>query len=293
MESPPKQQLKVFAWNPNGIKSLADNEYDLFIFMKTEQPDILFFPETKGNPKHEKQVQTSLETTFARALPNRKWKWHWSYYAARPWMHGNAVAIRDDIAIERVGFHLDDPAVAEPEGRVITVELANQGPVIVGLYVPNASTGLVRLDHKLDWLRRLRVLLDSFGSNRTVIALGDINVAADARDLCNPASNTKTPGYSPQERAEYESSILSGYVDVWRERHPMMPVKSQKNKGHYTFWTSRNGGTARQNNSGWRLDAILVDRNSWITKQASIGEMTHGTQYMGSDHCPIGITIFV
>jgi exodeoxyribonuclease III len=288
MEQQP-QQLKIFAWNPNGIKSLS--EYDLFVFLQGEQPDILFFPECKGNPKDEKKTQASLETTFARAFPNRKYRFYWSYYTARPWMHGNAVAIRDDIAIDRVSFHLDDPAVVEPEGRVITLELANGGPVIVGLYIPNASTGLTRLDHKLDWLRRLRVLLDSFGPDRTVIALGDVNVAPDARDLCNPSSNTKTPGYSPQERAEYETSILSGYVDVWRARHPIQPVKSQKNKGQYTFWTSRNGGTARQNNSGWRLDAILVDNNTWLNKQQSLGEMKQCTQYMGSDHCPIGIIL--
>lgn len=287
MEQP---QLKIFAWNPNGIKSLS--EYDLFVFLQGEQPDILFFPECKGNPKDEKKTQASLETTFDRAFPNnRKYKFYWSYYTARPWMHGNAVAIRDDIAIDRVSFHLDDPAVVEPEGRVITLELANNGPVIVGLYIPNASTGLTRLDHKLDWLRRLRILLDSFGPDRTVIALGDVNVAPDARDLCNPSSNTKTPGYSPQERAEYETSILSGYVDVWRARNPIMPIKSQKNKGQYTFWTSRNGGTARQNNSGWRLDAILVDNNTWNNKQARLGEMKQCTQYKGSDHCPIGIIL--
>jgi exodeoxyribonuclease-3 len=280
--------LKIFSWNPNGIKSLVDDEHNLFIFMQTEQPDIIFFPETKGNPKSEKEIQARINTIFAKALPDTSWKWYWSYYNDRPWMHGNAVAVNVTVPVERVSFHLNDPNVAEPEGRVITLELANNGPVIVGLYVPNASTELARLNHKLEWLHNLRVLLDSFGPDRPVIALGDINVAPDARDLCNPSSNTKTPGFSPQERETFADHILSGYVDVWRARHPL-PMKTQKQAGQYSFWTSRNGGTARANNSGWRLDLVLIDKNTWNTNQQIIGDVLICSQYKGSDHCPIGI----
>ncbi len=284
MEQP---KLRVFAWNPKGIRSLLAHPECIVDFLRNERPDILFFPETKANKAQHTKVQADLNSVFETALPGQKWMWHWSY-CAKAGLHGNAVAIRSEFAVEWIHTNLE--SVSEPEGRVISVKLVGKPMVFIGLYVPNASTKLVRLDYKLAWLRKLRTLFDSYRSEGlSVVAIGDINVAPDERDLCNPTSNLKTPGYSPQERETFAKCILSGYADVWREQH-VIPKKTQKQQGSFTFWTQRNGDTARANNSGWRLDLILVDKETW-EQIKDTSQAIHGTQYIGSDHCPIGFEI--
>lgn len=286
---PPK--LRVFAWNVRGLRSLLTQPDNILAFMQTEKPDIIFFPETHGNKLQETKVQTDLDAVFKRAMPNQNWVYHWTY-CHKAGIHGNGVAVRADLPIEWVDtcLSLQEPKRPEDEGRVISVKLAGHKEVFIGLYVPNASLGKPgRLQFKLDWLRQLRILFDSYRARGlTVVALGDINVAPDERDICNPASNLKTAGYLPEERETFAATILPEYVDLWREQHPI-PRKTQKQQGQYTFWTMRNG-TARANNSGWRLDLVLLDRPTWSECGAKYRAIIC-PQYQGSDHCPIGVEI--
>lgn len=291
----PKKLLRVYAWNPKGIKSLLDQSEWLTRFLIQEQPDIIFFPECKPGA-NVAEVEARLRTVFSGALPDVEWVWHWSCYNSKPYLHGNAVAIRKNVAIDAISYELQPGSgESEAEGRVITVHVAG-GPILVGLYVPNASTGLVRLAYKCEWLQKLRVLLDTLqiqNPARSVIVLGDMNVAPDERDICNPSSNTKTPGYTPEERTAYADHVLSGYVDVWRALHPIPKKPLQKHKGQYTFWTMRNGDAARNTNAGWRLDAVLVDNVTWNNKRNTIQESIICSTIRGSDHCPVGIHVLM
>lgn len=281
-------QLKIYAWNPRGIRSLCWEPNGLIEFLRGETPDIIFFPETQAKKANEQKVQLDLNTIFNQALPDVSWTWYWSY-CAKSAHHGNAVAIRSNLIVEWVHYHLDKMGIPEEEGRVISVKLVGMNYVFIGLYVPNASTNLKRLNFKIEWLKKMRNLFDSYkAQGLVVIAIGDINVAPDERDLCNPSSNLKTPGYSPQEREAFAEHILVEYVDLWRAQHPIIPCKTQKQKGQYTFWTQRNGNTARLNNSGWRLDLVLMNKEQYINND-HIALIC--SQYKGSDHCPIGLHI--
>ena len=55
--------------------------------------------------------------------------------------------------------------------------------------------------------------------------------------------------------------------------------------GHYTWWS--NFGNARAHNTGWRIDYFLV--SAALKDKVTAAEIY--PQYMGSDHCPISVTL--
>lgn len=279
--------LRIFSWNPRGINALATKSLpEVKRFVEEQVPDVVFFPETKGSATKSPATERILNKCFEEAS-GCKWKWIWSHNILKSGMHGNAVAVKESLQIEKIDFHLDMDCTLESEGRVIglTLKSSNEKTVtVLGLYVPNASGNLVRLNYKVEWLKKLKVLADSYNQS-VVIIIGDINVAPDERDLCNPKSNLKTPGYTPEERNAFKEYILTDFVDVWRHKHPI-PVKTEKHKGVYTFWSTRT--RARDTNAGWRIDLCLIDKVSYPETQATPYICP---QYMGSDHCPVGVEI--
>jgi exodeoxyribonuclease-3 len=311
--------LRVFAWNPNGIRALLKNApHDIERLVRVHEPDVLFFPETKGNSKVQFEVQTVLTNLIERASGVKGWKWKWTYCAERPGRHGNAVVVRPGITIDRILTGLkEDGSLHESEGRVLALRVTGDfgAAWCVGLYVPNASQKLVRLDHTLRWLIELRKFVDELRAREReapvpLLIVGDINVAPDVRDICNPTANTKVAGFTAEERKRFawfvgdaETAFVSyqsgdaislpseerrgpGFVDTWREQHPM-EMKTAKHEGVYTFWNAKS--RARDRNAGWRIDLCLLDRPSfeagWLQDSLILPD------YMGSDHCPVGVVI--
>lgn len=253
--------LKVCSWNPKGLRSLFKNSKShLVAFMESEKPDIMFFPETKGNPKvKDEEVLEGYQFHHA--------------YCTSPGKHGNSVAIRTTLQVHNVNTNIDD------EGRIIEVicGLADVIVRVIGVYVPNASTGLKRLQHKIDWMKRFAEFVNEYRELVTIV-VGDMNVAPTELDLANPKTNTKTPGYTVEERNGFAEFLKQcDLVDVWRLQHP--------NEKCYSFWTSR-APTARERNIGWRLDHCLIG-----SQHADKAESVIHTDVQGSDHCPIGISV--
>lgn len=289
--------LRIFAWNPNGIRSLLKQSTELKRFITEQRPDILFFPETKGTNQKTvlASVNKQLTEIFDSAAPNRNWSFYHSNCEV-PGRHGNLVAVAQDrvnLYSIRYGMSLADD-VPECEGRIISLEisdnLSTSGTAwIIGMYVPNASVGLVRLQYKVDWFGKLKSYIQEIRATHpehTILAIGDMNVAPDARDLCNPESNLKTPGYSPTERKAWAEMVESlDMADVWREMHPIVPIKTQRHEGAYSFWSTRS--QARLRNAGWRLDLAIIQRS----RLAQVSESLICPQYLGSDHCPIGVAL--
>jgi exodeoxyribonuclease-3 len=73
--------------------------------------------------------------------------------------------------------------------------------------------------------------------------------------------------------------LESGYVDTFRRFYPE-EVK-------YTYWNYVTN--ARAKNTGWRIDYFLVSE-SWADK---VKDAMIYNEYMGSDHCPVGIDITI
>jgi exodeoxyribonuclease-3 len=81
----------------------------------------------------------------------------------------------------------------------------------------------------------------------------------------------------PEERAWMDRFIQSGFIDVFRHFYP--------DKVQYTWWSYM--FKARENNVGWRIDYFFIN-SSMLDKVESI---TIHNEVLGSDHCPLSLTI--
>ena len=70
----------------------------------------------------------------------------------------------------------------------------------------------------------------------------------------------------------------AGYIDTFRHLCP--------EPKHYSWWTYR-VPTARENNIGWRLDYHCIDPEFLA---ALVGADIQD-KVMGSDHCPVSLTL--
>ena len=90
-------------------------------------------------------------------------------------------------------------------------------------------------------------------------------------DLARPKSNTKTHGFTPEERAGFDSIVQAGFIDTFRH--------FESGGGHYTWWSQMTGARARD--IGWRIDYVLASealasRAKTSTVQREIGTSDHG-----------------
>ena len=161
------------------------------------------------------------------------------------------------------------------EGRVITLEYDNF--YLVNAYVPNSKEELARLDYRMVYEDNLREYLKELDSKKPVIYCGDLNVAHERIDLKNPDSNTKNPGFSPEERQKMTELLAAGFTDTYRYLYPT--------KIEYSWWSYR--FNARANNAGWRIDYFIVsNRINDVVKDVKIRNDIYG-----SDHCPVELYI--
>ena len=104
------------------------------------------------------------------------------------------------------------------EGRSITLEFEKF--VLVATYVPNAGSGLKRLDYRitqwdadfhnyLKWLEAVK--------EKPVVLAGDLNVAHKEIDIHNPKGKEIYPGFTPQERRSLDRLLEYGFIDTFRE----------------------------------------------------------------------------
>jgi exodeoxyribonuclease-3 len=112
---------------------------------------------------------------------------------------------------------------------------------------------------------------------KQVVVCGDFNIAHTEIDLKNPKSNVKNAGFLPEERAWMSEFLSAGYVDAFRH--------FEKGPGHYTWWSYRPG--VREKNIGWRIDYFCVNREH----EDRLKAMIHLPHVMGSDHCPVSLTL--
>ncbi len=250
----------LVSWNVNGLRSVLGK--GLLTFIEKRAPDVLCLQEIKISDEH----------VPALALPYEHQFWH---HAAKPGYSGTAILSR--VKPKRVlrdfpGKH-DHPL----EGRVLAAEFASYW--LVNVYVPNSRRELVRLPYRQkEWDPALRKFLATLAKEKPVVVCGDFNCAHEEIDLANPTSNRRNAGFTDEERAGFSELLKSGLVDVFRQKHP-------GEKGHYSWWTYRMNARAR--NIGWRIDYFLV--STPLVKK--VEQAFIWPEVLGSDHCPVGITL--
>lgn len=159
------------------------------------------------------------------------------------------------------------------EGRVITLEYDNF--YLVNAYVPNSKRELERLNERMYFEDEMRKYLKNL--NKNVIYCGDLNVAHEEIDIKNAKTNTRSAGFTIEERNKMTELLESGFTDTFRYLYPDT-IK-------YSWWSYMGG--ARAKNVGWRLDYFIVN-NEYINK---VKDSLILNEIMGSDHCPIKLII--
>ena len=72
--------------------------------------------------------------------------------------------------------------------------------------------------------------------------------------------------------------LESGFIDTFRYLHP-------DTTGAYTWWSYFR--KARETNAGWRIDYFIVSKR--LAERIQTAEIY--TDVMGSDHCPVGLSL--
>ena len=266
--------MKLYSWNVNGIRAVI-KKGTFQEFIQKEQPDILCLQETKA-----KQEQAEIDLPDYHEYWNSADKAGYSGTAIfsktkpRSVINGFADAIAEKYNL--AGDSYGDPS---KEGRVISAEFDDFW--VVTVYTPNSKGDLSRLDlrHK-QWDPAFLEHIQELEKTKSVLFCGDLNVAHNEIDLANPKPNVGKHGFTNEEREGFDTFEAAGFVDTFRSKYP-------DKTDAYTWWT--HWANARARNVGWRIDY-------WLASSAIADKVTEAKIHpdiMGSDHCPVSITVEV
>ena len=263
--------MKIFSWNVNGIRAVI-NKGEFKKFVDKYQPDVICLQETKA-----RQGQAEID------LPDYEEIWN---SADRPGYSGTAIFTKVKPISVHYGFSDDinskydfvdqygDPTT---EGRVTTVEFDEF--FLATVYTPNAKGDLTRLKlREKVWDPAFMDHVKELEKTKPVIFCGDLNVAHREVDLSNPKQNIGKHGFTDEERAGFQNYIDAGFIDTFRFIHGDEP-------NQYSWWS--HWAHSRERNIGWRIDYFLVSQS--LKNRITSAEIY--PEQMGSDHCPINITI--
>jgi len=245
----------------NGIRAARNKGF--LDWLHRTQPDILGIQETKAHPD---QLEPEL----------RQPDGYYSYWASaeRKGYSGVALFSRIEPKSVRLGFGYPE---YDTEGRTIVAEYDDF--VFITAYFPNGGQDHSRVPFKMQYKHRfLTFCNDLCAQGKSVIFCGDINTSHQPIDLARPKENEKKTGFMPEERAWIDAVIAQGYLDIFRVLNPDL-------EGAYSWWTARAG--ARERNVGWRLDYFFISPD---LRERVVTSTIHA-DVMGSDHCPVSLTL--
>lgn len=249
--------LKFISWNVNGLRACYDKGF-VDVFHRLEA-DFFCLQETK---MQEGQLDVKFEG----------YQSYWNY-AEKKGYSGTAIFSKVKPLSVTYGLGIEEH---DHEGRVITLELESY--YLITVYTPNSQEELRRLDYRMKWEDDFRVYLKKLEEKKPVIVCGDLNVAHKEIDLKNSKTNRKNAGFTDEERAKFTTLLESGFTDTFRYFYP-------EQEGIYSWWSYR--FKAREKNAGWRIDYFLTSDS---LKGRLKGAHIH-TDILGSDHCPVELTI--
>jgi exodeoxyribonuclease III len=255
--------MRITTWNINGIRAAIGK--GLFDQAQALDPDILCLQEIKANPS---QIVEDSHQRIGQFYAHCLWN-----PAQRPGYSGTATWARIKPVSSVIGLGFDE---YDNEGRVTISQYPDF--YLFNIYFPNGQRDLGRVPYKLDFYAKLLDICDKLhaGGNQ-VILTGDFNTAHNEIDIRHPRENAHSTGFLPEERAWIDTYLSHGFIDAFRKLYP--------DKVEYTWWTYLSN--ARKNNTGWRLDYFLVSEGL-IDR---VVDVTNHTAVMGSDHCPVTLTL--
>ena len=263
--------MKIYSWNVNGIRAVLKKQL-FHPFLEAHQPDILCLQETKAERG---QIEIDLPGYHE----------HWNS-AIKKGYSGTAIFSKQEpIAVikgfpeefaNRFKFADELQRDSAEEGRVITAEFDKF--FVVTVYTPNAKDDLSRLPLRFEhWDPAFLAYCKQLELKKPVIFCGDLNVAHTELDLAHPKANRGKKGFTDEERKGFQNLVDTGFVDTFR--------LFKQGNGHYSWWS--NFSNARARNVGWRIDYVMVSQ----ALRPAVQSADIHADVMGSDHCPVSVTV--
>lgn len=263
--------MKLYSWNVNGIRAVW-NKGAFQTFIAEHKPDILCLQETKAHSSQSEVDLPDYEEFWSNA--ERK-----GYSGTAIFTKITPLGARENFSEEILSKYdfSDKFGDTSKEGRVLTLEFKDF--FVTTVYTPNSKGDLGRLSMRekvwgpayQDHIRELQAV-------KPVLACGDFNVAHQEIDLARPKENVGKHGFTDEERQDFTELLTTGVVDTYRLLHP-------NETDVYTWWT--HWANARAKNIGWRIDYWLASKDI----QDKIKSAEIHMDVMGSDHCPVSITL--
>lgn len=257
--------LTVHSWNVNGLRACHSKGFANWLHGAAGE--VVAVQEVRAQPE---QLPEDLRTPTG---------WHTQVVAAHKAGY-SGVGLFSRLPIDEVKTSLGEDRF-DHEGRL---QIARIGKLwVVNGYFPNgtgsAQRDNSRIPYKLAFYQKVfDTLRPQFEAGEPIVVLGDFNTAPHEIDLARPKQNVTTSGFTPEERAEVHRWLAAGWVDTFRHFHP-------QREGAYSWWSQRFG--VREKNIGWRIDLALASPGLMPYLR---GADVH-PEVMGSDHCPISVTL--
>lgn len=257
--------MKIIAWNVNGIRSSIKTD-DFYNFINNEDPDIFCLGETKISCPFadvQKEIKENLKSEYYD---------YWSPCSTRKGYSGTAIFTKKKPINVIYGMKMYDEEY-DLEGRVITCEFSKY--YLLHVYTPNSGQTLNRLEYRVTkWDVIFTDYINKLQKDKPIIVCGDLNVAHTENDIKNAKSNTRSAGFTIEERNSFTNILKeTKLIDTFRHLNPT-EIK-------YSYWTYK--FQARKKNAGWRIDYFLVSEK--ILKKVKKSDIL--IDIMGSDHAPV------
>lgn len=254
------KKISLCSWNVNGLRAIYKKGFSSWL--ASSNSDILAVQETKADPR---QLSEELKSIAG----------YESYFVAAERKGYSGVALYTKSAPKLIIKGFGDLSF-DSEGRSISADYGDF--ILYNVYFPNGKASRERLSYKLAFYDKfLEHITGLLKKDRKVILCGDVNTAHKEIDLARPKENRKISGFLPEERAWIDRLIARGFYDSFR-------IFNQGG-ANYTWWDMKT--RARERNVGWRIDYFFISAN--LRGNLRAASILSGV--MGSDHCPISITL--
>ena len=252
--------ITLYSWNVNGIR--AAEKKGFLDWLTQTNGEIIAVQETKASPD---QLSAALLNPIG---------YHADWSSAEKKGYSGVATYSKPTPISiKTGF---DDTRFDKDGRILISDFERF--VFFNIYFPNGGRGPEWVQHKIDFYKRfLKVVAGYTKKKRSVVITGDVNTAYAEIDLARPKENVKQSGFMPEERAALGEFFTAGLIDTFRYLHP--------DEVKYSWWNTVT--RARERNVGWRIDYFFVtpDLKDRIVAADIYSEV------LGSDHCPISLTL--
>lgn len=249
--------MRIISYNVNGIRAAIKRGF--IDWLNTDPADIICLQEIKAS-------RDDIDIGLIETAGYR------SYWFSAQKKGYSGVGILTKLLPDNVAYgHANEQS--DFEGRVLRADFYDI--TVISAYFPSGTTGEPRQSYKYTWLNEFMDYLENLRKTRSkIIVCGDFNIAHKEIDIHNPASNKKSSGFLPDERAWLDRFLENDFVDSFRYLN--------KEPQQYSWWNVLRPAT-RLENKGWRIDYISVSGNL----KESIRDVKIYPEIKHSDHCPV------